>query len=144
MGQFLPFTKQVMKNLFSAPATTGYPFVEREYPERTRGHIEINKDNCILCGMCMRSCPPGAIKVDRAAKTWEINRFDCIQCGYCSEKCPKKCLSIIPGYQEPGAEKFVDKVDVPYVAPTPAAKPAAPKPAPAKEAEATVEKKTEE
>ena len=59
MGQFLPFTKQVLKNLFSEPATTQYPFVPREYPERTRGHVDINKDQCILCGMCMRSCLQG-------------------------------------------------------------------------------------
>ena len=72
--------------------------------------------------MCMRSCPPGAIKVDRAGKTWSINRFDCIQCGYCAEKCPKKCLSITPGYQEPGPEKFAYTVEVPYEPPKPAAK----------------------
>ena len=126
MGQFLPFTKQVIKNLFSEPATTQYPFVAREYPERTRGHVDIDKDNCILCGMCMRSCPPGAINVDRAGKTWTINRFDCVQCGYCVEKCPKKCLSITPGYQEPGPEKVNYSVDVPYEPPKPAAKPAAP------------------
>jgi hypothetical protein len=26
------------------------------------------------------------------------------------EKCPKKCLSIVPGYQEPDVEKHVDTV----------------------------------
>lgn len=125
MGQFLPFTKQVMKNLFSAPATSGYPAVPREYPKRSRGHVDINKDMCILCGMCMRSCPPGAITVDRAGKKWSINRFDCVQCGYCVEKCPKKCLSITPGYQQPGPEKVLYSVDVDYEPP----KPAQPKPA---------------
>ena len=122
---FMTFAGTVLKNLFSEPATTQYPFVPKEYPERTRGHIEINKDACILCGMCMRSCPPGAIKVDRAGGKWTINRFDCIQCGYCTEKCPKKCLTLIPGYQEPGQEKFVDEVAVPVpVKPAPAARPA--------------------
>lgn len=131
MAQFLTFTKEVMKNLFSKPATTEYPFVPREYPERTRGHVEVNIDDCIMCGMCMRSCPPGAIEVKRAENTWTINRFDCIQCGYCVEKCPKKCLSIIPGYQEPGAEKFTDTVVKPVVeeAPKPAAAAPAEKPA---------------
>lgn len=110
MAQFFGFAKTVMKNLFSKPATTSYPATPREYPERTRGHVEINIDNCIMCGMCMRSCPPGAIEVKRAENTWSINRFDCIQCGYCVEKCPKKCLSIVPGYQEPQPEKSVDTV----------------------------------
>jgi ech hydrogenase subunit F len=115
MAQFFGFAKTVMKNLFSAPATTAYPAKPREYPERTRGHVEINIDNCIMCGMCMRSCPPGAIEVKRAENTWTINRFDCVQCGYCVEKCPKKCLSIVPGYQEPDVEKHVDTVVKPVV-----------------------------
>lgn len=115
MAQFFGFAKTVMKNLFSKPATTSYPATPREYPERTRGHVEINIDNCIMCGMCMRSCPPGAIEVKHAENTWSINRFDCIQCGYCVEKCPKKCLSIVPGYQEPQPEKSVDTVVKPVV-----------------------------
>jgi ech hydrogenase subunit F len=63
----------------------------------------------------MRSCPPGAIEVKRAENTWTINRFDCVQCGYCVEKCPKKCLSIVPGYQEPDVKKHVDTVVKPVV-----------------------------
>ena len=105
MGKYLPFAKTVLKNLFSKPATTAYPFVPKEYPARSRGHVEIHIDDCIMCGMCMRSCPPGAIEVKRAENTWTINRFDCVQCGYCTEVCPKKCLTINPGYQTPGAEK---------------------------------------
>ena len=53
------------------------------------------------------NCPPRAIEVDRAGSKWSINRFDCVQCGYCVEKCPKKCLTILPGYQEPMPEKAV-------------------------------------
>lgn len=124
MAKLASFGKLALKNLFSKPATTNYPFQPKEYPERTRGHVEINKDNCILCGMCMRSCPPRAITVDRAGLTWTINRFDCVQCGYCVEKCPKKCLSIIPGYAEPMGEKKSETVLVPEP-PKPAPKPAA-------------------
>lgn len=113
MSKYMSFTKTVMRNLFSKPATTSYPAVPREYPDRTRGHVEINIEDCILCGLCMRSCPPGAIKVDRAGKQWTIARFDCIQCGYCVEKCPKKCLSIVPGYTTPDTAKSVEKVTKP-------------------------------
>ena len=132
MGQYFTFAKTAIKNLFSKPATTSYPFEPAVYPERSRGHVEIDVDLCILCGMCMRSCPPGAIEVKRADSVWTINRFDCVQCGYCVEKCPKKCLSIVPGYQEPGAEKYICEFKVP-VKPAPA-KPAAAKPAAAKPA----------
>ena len=80
--KLLPFAGTALKNLFSKPATTGYPFEEAHYPERMRGHVEIRVEDCISCGLCARSCPPGALQVDRAAGTWTINRFDCVQCGH--------------------------------------------------------------
>lgn len=110
MAQFLSFTKTVMKNLFSKPVTTAYPAAPKIYPERTRGHVEIQIESCIMCGMCMRSCPPGAIEVKRNENSWSINRFDCVQCGYCVEKCPKKCLSIVPGYTTPDSKKSIETI----------------------------------
>ena len=113
MGKIMNFTGTVLKNLFSKPVTINYPAEPMEYPKRSRGHIEIDIDDCILCGLCSRSCPSGALTVDRAAGKWSINRFDCVQCGYCVEKCPKSCLSIVPGYQEPLPNKTVDVFEKP-------------------------------
>lgn len=48
---------------------------------------------CVFCGLCMRNCPEGAIKVVRAEKKWELDESKCAQCGLCIGKCPKKCLS---------------------------------------------------
>ena len=95
------FAGRVIKNLFKKPATTQYPFEPVEYPERMRGHIRIEIENCITCGLCMRSCPSQAIRVDRKAGTWTIERFDCVQCGSCVIVCPKKCLFMEKGYTEP-------------------------------------------
>lgn len=103
------FTKTVLSNLVHKPVTTSYPAQPAVYPERSRGHIEIDFDGCILCGICGMSCPSGAITVDKKTGTWKINRFDCIQCGYCALKCPKKVLSIVPGYQEPMGQKFEEE-----------------------------------
>ncbi|MCR5054580.1 MAG: 4Fe-4S dicluster domain-containing protein [Lachnospiraceae bacterium] len=101
----MKFAPEALKNLFKPPVTTKYPFVPFEYPERARGHIDIEIDQCIGCGMCVRACPSSALSVNKNEGTWTINRFDCIVCGYCVEKCPKKCLSAVPGYQEPEGEK---------------------------------------
>lgn len=98
----LKYAPEALKNLFRPPVTTTYPFEPYEYPEGARGHIEIDIDDCISCGMCVRSCPCGTLSVDRNAGTWSIDRFDCIACGFCVEKCPKKCLHMVKGYQTPG------------------------------------------
>ena len=105
MAKLMNFKGTVLKNLFSKPVTKNYPAEPEIYPKRSRGHIEITMEDCLLCGICGMNCPSGAITVNRKEGLWSINRFDCIQCGYCTEKCPKKCIQIVPGYQEPMAEK---------------------------------------
>lgn len=120
-SRVMAFTWSTLKNLFSKPVTKNYPAEPINYPERSRGHIDIEIDKCISCSMCAKVCPTGCITVDRKAMTWAINRFDCLACGYCTLKCPKKCLHLTPGYQTPGGEK----VPVSYQRPAPAPKPAA-------------------
>ena len=107
------YARTAMKNLFHKPATTSYPFEPAQFPERMRGHIEIDTAECISCGLCMRSCPTGAIRVDRAAGTWTINRFDCVQCGSCANLCPKKCLHMTPGYTLPAPQKSEETFELP-------------------------------
>lgn len=110
MSSLMKFTKHAVTNFFSKPATSGYPFVKKEFPERTRGQVAIAIEDCIFCGACMRKCPSGAITVDRNEKKWSINRMGCVQCANCVEGCPKKCLSMLKPYTDPNAEKVIDVV----------------------------------
>jgi len=105
----LSFSKTVLHNLFSKPATRNYPQVPRIYTERTRGQIGIKIDDCIFCGICSRKCPTGAIAVVRETKNWSIKRFGCIQCGECVGVCPKKCLTMLQTYTAPNATKTVEE-----------------------------------
>ena len=99
----MKFTGSVLKNLFSKPATAMYPFVKKEFPKATRGHIENDINQCIFCRICSNKCPTSTIIVDRANKTWQINRMGCIQCGECVASCPKKCLSMENSYTAPSS-----------------------------------------
>jgi ech hydrogenase subunit F len=109
----MPFTKTVLKNLFSKLSTRMYPQQPREYPQRTRGHVGVDMNTCVLCGLCSKKCPADAITVDREARTWSIRRFGCIQCGYCVDSCPKKSLSMLQSYTQPAAVKTADTYEKP-------------------------------
>lgn len=103
--------KTVLKNLFSSPPTRKYPYVVREPFKRYRGHIDINIDDCIFCGICQKSCPVSAINVTKEQKSWEIDPFKCIACEYCSEKCPKKCLRVEEDYSKASMLKSTYKAE---------------------------------
>ncbi|MEG1929688.1 MAG: 4Fe-4S binding protein [Anaerovorax sp.] len=113
--------RMVMRSLFKKPATLMYPVVPREYFAGTRGHISIDENSCILCGICQKKCPANAITVDRAKRTWTIARMQCIQCSGCVVACPKQCLTNENTYTTPNTEKVVDAVAIPKVEPVKAA-----------------------
>ena len=108
MLKILSFASHALSNLFHKPVTRNYPFVERIYPERTRGHVDINVDDCLFCGICAKKCPSDAISVDRATKTWKIDRMGCVQCSNCVNSCPKSCLTMDNKYTEPDAQATID------------------------------------
>ena len=94
-----------------------YPVIPREWQERTRGHIGIVEEDCILCGICAKKCPTNCITVDRNKRKWIIERMQCIQCGCCTDVCPKKCLTMEQTYTTPETFKVIDTFDIPQPAP---------------------------
>ena len=112
MGTF-KIAKTVLKSLFNKPETLMYPVEQREWQERTRGSVQIDTDKCILCGICSRRCPTGALDAEKKDGVWEIFRMQCIQCGACVEVCPTQCLTMDPQYTQPGEEKFSDVYEIP-------------------------------
>lgn len=109
MGSF-HLGKMTFGSLFKKPETIQYPAQKRFVPEGLKGHIVINIDDCILCGICVKRCPTGALTVDKPAGTWSIDRFRCVQCGNCVRECPKDCLSMNPAYAPPATKKSIDVV----------------------------------
>ena len=102
---YLVYIKQAVANLFKPPVTSEYPLAPKTFCQGVRGRVVNDVSQGILCGMCERSCPSGALTVDRKNGEWRIDPFSCIQCGACVEACPKKCLSMDPHYAMPGLKK---------------------------------------
>ncbi|MEG0476807.1 MAG: 4Fe-4S dicluster domain-containing protein [Raoultibacter sp.] len=107
MGSF-KLGKMTLGSLFKKPETIQYPTQHRFAPEGLKGHIEVDMVHCILCGICEKRCPTGAITVDKPAETWTIDRFRCVQCGSCTRECPKDCLTMMPTYAPAATQKSLD------------------------------------
>ncbi len=112
MGSF-KLSGMTFGSLFKKPETTRYPFEKKPVPEGLKGHIENEVESCILCGMCQRTCPTGAIVVDKKARTWALDPFRCVQCGSCARACPKHCLNMLPSYTPVSTSKEVRTIEVP-------------------------------
>ncbi len=112
MGAF-KLGKMTFGSLFKKPETVLYPIETKPQPEGLKGHISIDVDTCILCGMCDRSCPTDCINVDKGEHTWSINRYSCVQCGYCVTVCPKKSLAMEPGYAPAATQIAPDTFAIP-------------------------------
>jgi pyruvate formate lyase activating enzyme len=61
--------------------------------QKLKPQIGYFKENCVLCGKCIESCPENALRIDKD----EINRNEnkCVLCKRCLEICPNNALEII-------------------------------------------------
>ena len=54
--------------------------------------VKNDKDKCVSCGKCKRSCPMNVDMTDNSRK--RLNGTECILCFKCIDECPKKSLHI--------------------------------------------------
>ena len=100
--------KMTLSSLFNKPETIQYPIQKKTFHDGLKGHIAIDIDTCIFCGLCQKACPSNSLEVSKPNKTWSINRFSCVQCNACIDPCPKKCLFSISEYSKPASAISVD------------------------------------
>jgi formate hydrogenlyase subunit 6/NADH:ubiquinone oxidoreductase subunit I len=102
-----PLSKKAVSNIFSKPATEGYPFVKPTLRDDFRGQPVFDINLCINCGICSRSCPAKAIEmVDVEGKKYpQFNLAKCIFCDKCVEDCPKKAITNSTAYELASTDK---------------------------------------
>ena len=55
------------------------------------GTIRVNRELCVGCGLCVESCPQGAITLRQ--RTAVIDGARCRGCGICLQVCPRGAIS---------------------------------------------------
>ncbi|MFP3951367.1 MAG: 4Fe-4S dicluster domain-containing protein [Candidatus Bathyarchaeia archaeon] len=103
--------KEILKNLFSEPATVNYPFERPEPVPGVRGKIVFDMDRCDQCQDCERVCPSMAIKVLPDERAIEYKPFRCIYCHICIDNCMQEAISAEDYVREPEYEKVVERYE---------------------------------
>jgi len=113
MSDILQMFGLVIKSLFKKSACDMYPVKKPEFYDQSRGRLAIEESKCILCSICARKCPTGAITVDRNKQLWSIDHGKCILCERCVEACPPKCLHMAQQYAAPSTAKHIEEAHPP-------------------------------
>ena len=59
----------------------------------------VDRQVCVACGVCVKSCPKRAISVFRGCFA-AVDEAGCVGCGLCAKACPAGCIDV----KERGAE----------------------------------------
>ena len=73
MGGF-KLGKMTLSGLFKQPETIQYPVQKKVAPAGLKGHVTNDTGACILCGICQKRCPTGAIVVDKLPGAHLVDR----------------------------------------------------------------------
>jgi ech hydrogenase subunit F len=102
----LKILENIGKNLISKPYTSNYPFTPYQHFPGTRADVTWDGTKCILCGLCMRSCPADCIDVQKEKEQIVYLNTQCIRCGYCVRVCPTNTISQNEVYTKPSHERL--------------------------------------
>jgi uncharacterized protein (DUF362 family)/ferredoxin len=85
---------------FRLPPLSDVEFgLPRFIKDRLRKHLTTRPvqipDRCLLCGICVKGCPPGVIRIEGKNLRFDYDR--CIRCFCCRELCPEAALDLHKG-----------------------------------------------
>jgi len=62
--------------------------------------LRIDQRGCTACGICVSSCPTGAItcRIENRRLSHHFDAASCINCGSCVQACPQEVIGFNPGF----------------------------------------------
>jgi ferredoxin len=71
-------------------------FTNLVYPVAGRNGLHFTPDRCTSCGLCVYSCPTGAVTTHDQPKGYlrRFNLADCLFCGLCESVCPTSAIRL--------------------------------------------------
>ncbi|GFO68878.1 (4Fe-4S)-binding protein [Geomonas limicola] len=70
-------------------------FLKNRLRHQFTARPEVDTTKCELCGVCLKSCPPDAIRIEGGRLRFNYQR--CIRCFCCRELCPHAALTLKDG-----------------------------------------------
>ncbi|GFO59724.1 (4Fe-4S)-binding protein [Geomonas silvestris] len=70
-------------------------FLKNRLRHQFTSRPEVDPAKCELCGVCLKSCPPDAIRIEGGRLRFNYQR--CIRCFCCRELCPHAALTLQDG-----------------------------------------------
>ena len=58
-----------------------------------RKKANVDKNFCVACGVCVKACPIGAIKIHRGLYA-EVDKDRCVGCSKCYNLCPASVIDM--------------------------------------------------
>ncbi len=58
--------------------------------------LELYRDKCTGCGMCIKVCPHGVFEINEK-KAVIMDRDACMECGACEQNCPVQAIAVRSG-----------------------------------------------
>ncbi len=71
-------------------------FLKHRLRNQLTSRPEVEPGSCELCGVCLRACPPEAIRIEAGRLRFDYRR--CIRCFCCRELCPHAALRLKDGW----------------------------------------------
>jgi 2-oxoglutarate ferredoxin oxidoreductase subunit delta len=63
--------------------------------DKKKKEVEINRDWCKGCGICVAFCPKKVLVLDDEGKACWHQAEKCINCGFCELRCPDVAVELV-------------------------------------------------